>query len=432
MRRPLVALMLMAALLLAGCESSLVDRSATVVVSGRVLRSDGSPAGGVPVGLERAPGLGEFLAGTLFVTVTFFTACLADPPPEVCRGRAVRRATTAADGTYSIQLAGRDTQTFFGHAGNLSVSAELPPGPGEAAGAAVIAGFQVQTENLRLPDLQMWQPPVTVAGGRITWQPPPDGAPSYRVVAEDRSRPVWAFDSAGPEVTFDPRILEDSSGSVAVSARTSGTAEGTTLSILRRSARVPYRSTAGPPPSRGRPCTRDPGAAPLARCPLTDGDLSTALPAAATTSTTTHTSTVPSRDSATIDLGGARDVSLVVVRGCTCDVEASADGQIWRAFGRASGFSALTPARAGAARFVRVTGSLTDVREVSVWEEDAASQAPPPGAGPGPAPDPAVPAVPPASPAEPDRSRRGPALAALAALLVAATATAAAAARTRR
>ena len=60
MRRLLVLLVL--AVTLAACESSNLDRSAAVVVSGRVLGADGTPAAGVPVALEREPSAGEVTA----------------------------------------------------------------------------------------------------------------------------------------------------------------------------------------------------------------------------------------------------------------------------------------------------------------------------------------------------------------------------------
>lgn len=53
------------------------------MVTGRVLRADGGPAAGVPVAMEREPTFGDALAGSLLVPLTFFTACLADPPRGV-------------------------------------------------------------------------------------------------------------------------------------------------------------------------------------------------------------------------------------------------------------------------------------------------------------------------------------------------------------
>jgi hypothetical protein len=429
MRRFAAALVL-AALVLAGCETSKLDRAATVVVSGRVLGPDGAPAAGMTVGLERDPSVGEILTGLLVVPLTLGTACLADPPPTICRGRDIERTTTAADGTYSFTMTGREAQTSFGNAVSFTLSTAVAPAGGELSGAAVSADFRIQTENLRLPDLRVWQPVVTVATGRVTWSPPAGAAGTYQVVAEDAaSKPVWSFDGTRSEATFDPRILEDTAGSLAVSARTEEAAEGTTVTVRRRSGRMPYRSAAGPPPSRGRPCTLVPAAVPAVPCALTDGDFTNRPPRPELTAATTTTSTVaPMAESATIDLGRAVDVSLVVVRGCSCQVERSADGQAWTAVGRSGGYTAVVPSRTGPARFVRLTGSVSNLREVSVWEGTAAvtpAPAPAPSSenGPGPA------LAAPTTPSSADPSRRGPALVALAALLAAAIATGATASR---
>jgi hypothetical protein len=425
MRRILVVLVL--GLTFAACESSKLNDSATVVVSGRVLAADGGPAGGVTVGLERDPTVGEVLTGVFIVPLTLFTACLADPPPRICRGRDIERTTTAADGTYSFTMTGRNAQTTFGNVVWFTLSTQVPPAAGELSGPSVSADFKIQTENLLLPDLQVWQPAVSVAPGRVTWGPPAAGATGHQVVVEDAaSKHVWSFDGTRSEATFDPRILEDTAGSLAVSATTVAPAEGTNVAIHRRSGRVAYRSAAGPPLSRGRPCTLVP-AAPASPCPLTDGDFTTRRPEPAAAAATTST-VEPVAESATIDLGRSAEVSLVVVRGCSCQVERSVDGQAWTPIGRSTGFAAVVPARTGAARYVRLTGSLADLREVSVWE--GAPPAPPPPLPPAdgsPAPQVAAPA-----PSDDHPSRTGPALAALAALLVAAVGTAAAATRARR
>ena len=426
MRRALLALALVS---LVGCEASNLERAASVVVSGRVLRADGSPAGGVPVALEREPSVGETLTGLLAVPLTLFTACLADPPPTLCRGRSIKRATTAADGTYSFDLTGRETQTLFGNTVSFSLTTEVTPVAGELSGAAVTAGFRIQTENLRLPDLQVWQPAVSVTAGGVAWRPAAPGGGESQVVVEDAAgQPVWSFDGTRSEVAFDPRILEDTAGGVAVTSRLRTTAEGTTVTVLRRSGRVAYRSAAGPPASRGRHCTRGPAATPVAPCPLTDGDLANRLPGAPGATSTTAPSTV--QDAVTVDLGRAAEVSLVVVRGCACQVERSTDGQAWTAIGRATGFTAVVPSRTGLARYVRLTGPLSDLREVSVWEGAA-----PPATAP-PATTPAAPpggSGPTAAGAQPGgESRQGPALVALLALVGAAVATAAAAAAAAR
>src|SRR4051794_17952508 len=132
MRRVAVLLAVLA-LVGAGCEASQIDGSASVTVSGRILRADGSPAAGVPVGLEREPTVGEVVTGLVIVPLPLFPACLAAPPPALCHGRSVRRATTGADGAYTIQISGGDPRTFFGNARTMSLTAELPPAGGEVA-----------------------------------------------------------------------------------------------------------------------------------------------------------------------------------------------------------------------------------------------------------------------------------------------------------
>lgn len=434
MRRVLAVLVL--ALALAGCEVSNLDGAAPVVVSGRVLAADGSPAGGVPVALERDPTLGEAVAGLFLIPLSFGTVCLADPPAPLCRGRTVRRATTAADGSYTINLTGRDTQTGFGNAAPFTLSSQV-------GGSVVTADFRIQAEALRLPDLQAWAPAVSVASGRIGWGPPAPG--EYQVVVEDTAgRRVWSFEAERPEVSFDPRLLEDTAGSLAVAARTRTTAEGTTVVVRRQSPPAAYRGGAGPPLSRGRPCVVAPAGTALAPCPLTDGDLRSMLPPAPAPARGSDAvpTTAPAANQVTIDLGRLAEVSLVVVRGCTCTVDRSADGQAWTEVGRVSGFAAVAPARPGPARFVRLTGIYGEAGEVSVWEGRAPAAGPPTTLAPG-APAPAAPpavtppaaggaggqAAPAATP--PDEPRTGPALVALALLVMAGAGTGAAAARRR-
>ena len=343
MRRLLLVVLLAATL--AACESSKLDRAAAVVVSGRVLAADGAPAGGAPVALVREPSIGEIFTGLLVVPLTFGLACLGEAPAaSVCRGRTVERTVTAADGTYRLNLTGGETQTAFGNTVDFTLSTAV-------SGATVTADFKIQTENLVLPDLQAWQPAVSVAAGRIGWDPPAPG--SYQVVVEDGAgQLVWTFDSTRPSVSFDPRVLEDTAGKLAVAAITSAGAEGTSVSIRRQSARVDYRSAAGPPLSRGRPCTAGAPAAPVTPCPFTDGNFVNVLSRPATTTSTSTTSpsaAVP--ESTTLDLGRSADVSLIVVRGCACQVERSTDGQTWTAVGRATGYTVVVPSRTGPARF---------------------------------------------------------------------------------
>jgi hypothetical protein len=187
---------------------------------------------------------------------------------------------------------------------------------------------------------------------------------------------VWAFASDGSQLRFDPRILEDSQGGAFVVAGRELHATGTAVHAEYGSARVPYAGSAGPPPSRGAPCTlqlegRPPAA--LDPCPLTDGDFIDVVggTVAAAEPATTAGGGPAAAASATVDLRSARPLALVVVRGCACEVETSADGSAWTSLGRTPAADAsVVPPRPTTARFVRVrtTGSLAELREVSVWE----------------------------------------------------------------
>jgi hypothetical protein len=220
--------------------------------------------------------------------------------------------------------------------------------------------------------------------------------------------------------------LEDTAGQLAVAAVTSAGAEGTTVTLRRQSARVDYRSAAGPPLSRGRPCTAGAPAVPVTPCPFTDGNFVNRLPRPATPITTTSAPGAVTPETATIDLGRPADVSLIVVRGCACQVERSTDGQTWTAVGRASGYTVIAPSRVGPARFLRLTGPLSDLHEVSVWEGAPAAAPAPPGPGTAPPPPAPVPAD------TPTESRTVPALFALALLVLAAIGTGAGALVARR
>ena len=82
-----------------------------------LLAADGAPAGGAPVALVREPSIGEIFTGLLVVPLAFGLACLGEAPAAaLCRGRPVERTVTAADGSYSLRLTGRETQTAFGNA----------------------------------------------------------------------------------------------------------------------------------------------------------------------------------------------------------------------------------------------------------------------------------------------------------------------------
>lgn len=350
--------------------ASRVDRAAPIDISVRVVGPDGTPAAGAPVRLARETSVGDFFGGFFLASFTLFTACLADPPPEPCRRGLVRSATAAGDGGAAFQLTGKDTQTAVGGASTFSVGSKQRPAAGELDGAATTLRFRVQTEALALPDLRMWDAGLRLddaTHARWAALPPAgygDGA-GYRVLFEDAAgASVWTFEADHADLSFDPRVLEDTSGGAVVVGRRRLPATGTGVDAVYGSARVAYTGSAGAPVSRGRPCTLDPPAAGAAgvQCPLTDGDFATAGFAASTTS-------------ATVDLGSVRPVALVVGRGCGCTLETSVDGTGWTRLGELpAGDGSLRPPRPTQARYVRARSSgdapagLGSLRELSIWD----------------------------------------------------------------
>ena len=340
-----------------------------------MLAPGGSPAEGAAAALTRETGVGELFGGFFLASFTLFTACLADPPPAICRGGFRRTATAGVDGTVLFHLQGTDAQTTFGTASTFALGAGAP-----AEGPATTYRFRIQTQQLALPDLRLWDPDFRLPGpGQATWDRLPgtgfgDGS-GYRVLFETPAGgSVWAFPSDGTQLRYDARVLEDSQGDAVVVARRKLHAEGTDVDAVYGSARAAYVSLAGPPPSRGAPCSLQVGTEPasvLSPCPLTDGDLTDPLGPDSPGTASTSTSGAARPSSATVDLGSVRPIALVVVRGCACRVEASDEGSAWSGLGSlGAADSSLVPPRPVRARFVRVatTGSLGALREISVWD----------------------------------------------------------------
>ncbi|MFY9587255.1 MAG: hypothetical protein WAT66_07365, partial [Actinomycetota bacterium] len=126
-----------------------------------------------------------------------------------------------------------------------------------------------------------------------------------------------------------------------------------------------------PPPSRGRPCTipdaqgRTVAQAP---CRLTDGEFGQEFRPQVCGGESGCTE--PPHTETTVDLGAAVPVDLVVLRGCdrTCRVETSPDNRRWRLAGVATeDLAALTPAGGRRERYVRVSGAVDTLNELSVW-----------------------------------------------------------------
>ncbi|MCW2797603.1 hypothetical protein [Nocardioides sp.] len=370
--RRVSALLAVLSLAVTGCTFSSVDPDAPIRISGRALDASGRPLSGAHVLLFKQADLGEVLLGTVLAIGTLSTVCLLRDPPALCDKASI--ATADADGRYEFELKGSDTQGTLGTEATLNAVFSGPP----AQGSTTIS-FTAKDTEITLPDARLWRSRASVSGQiGLSWSPLPRAAgrdPAYtaELFEAHGQSAFWSQPASGNAASIDPRILEDQSGAVAVSAGTdlaggSGTGD---VRASYLSTRLPVDGTASRPPSRGRPCAAVTGTArPVTRtmsaCAATDGDLLT--PAQLSGKGAAVVTGV------VIDLGGSRPVDLVVARGVSGQliVEVSEDGSTYRTVATGSGPTlALRPAGRPNARFVRLRSPAgldeSLLSELSVW-----------------------------------------------------------------
>jgi hypothetical protein len=365
----MVALLAMAALLgVAACsEQSRVAPDAVVSITGGVQAPDGAPAADRPVKLGTGITEGE----GAYAVLTVGLSCTSG----ACRGK-VRDATTDGAGHYAFTLKGSDTQSTFGEAVSVLVSATGQPATGQVSGPMSSARFRVQAANVVLPTLPLVDPGLSVDGtdGILARWRTTRGGP-YDLSFENGSDvPVWLVHTTDSQVAIDPRVLEDTAGRAVVAGAQEEAIEGSKVALRWRSPGVPYAAGAGVPPSRGRPCryvdatgaaTEHEGA-----CPLTDADLAGATAPPPVCPPGGAGGACPPPVAAVVDLGAPVPAELVVVRGCQggCAVEVSDDGTSFRPAGSVADDFGLAALDGRPVRAVRVgVGSGFGLREVSVW-----------------------------------------------------------------
>lgn len=358
----------------AGCSFSSVDPDASVSVSGRALNAAGKPLADTPVLLFKQADIGEVLFGTVLTVGSLGSVCLLPDAPSLCRK--AKTARTDADGRYSFDLRGSDTQGTLGTKATMSVVFAT-----KATGSTTVS-FTAEEPEISLPDARLWKAAARVSQSsreiRLSYAALPGAAgqePTYTasLFARSGQGALWTQPASGRTATIDPRILEDRPGAVAAGARATlaGGSGAGDLRVSFLSPRLEVRATAGAAPSRGRRCGAVTGTAPVKHAPLgtcaaTDGDLDRPAQLRAPGGAVVT--------GAVIDRGTARPVSLVVARGLSGQflVEVSADGTVWQTVATSSGAAAaIVPPGRPTARFVRLRSPAgldeSLLAEISVW-----------------------------------------------------------------
>lgn len=372
-------------LVMLSCTPSNVDPDADVSISGTVARHDGRPAKDARVALTK----GGDLAFGLSVFATLGLACMSGES-KVPRCGGARVVETDARGRYEIDVKGSDTQDSFGQAATMEMSSVLPRSRREVEGPGTTVRFQVQTERLNIP-LRFWEPRVEarIRGKRaaVLWSRLPStllpkdiSISRFRTdvrFARGGDETVWILRDVDSGARFDSRVLEDTSGNVAVTAEARSLdvrdVRGRDIDIVLRSGRYPYRGPSTAPASRGAPCSwRARGMEPVRQspCAVTDGRFEqAAVPQVPVPCPTTGECPPGLPRQVVLHLEGARPVDLVVVRGCdSCAVDIRRAGR-WEEVGRGAQSSfVVNPVGRPVTSSLRVRGALGEIREVSVWD----------------------------------------------------------------
>jgi hypothetical protein len=383
MKKPIIAGAALTMLMVA-CTASRVDPKADISITGSVQRAGGVPVAGSRLAMTRESDAGDVLLGI----ATIGLACLdRGAAPAFCRS--ARITSTRSNGGFTYQIKGSDTQSTFGYSAVLSLTTVLGRKANEVSGSSTTYRFHVQTEKLNLP-IRLWEPSLAAGtgsfGAKVSFSRVPAGlipaqlgrgGQRYSVVFARGNEVVWRLGAARSGMTFDLRVLEDSSGAMRVVASSTGLRVseglGDEVAFVMRSGARPYESPMDPPVSRGLGCSvvdEHGKRYPIAPCDLTDGTFEKEFRPIICTGATGCVE--PRHTAAFIDLGRRISATLVVVRGCqdACRVETSVDARTWRLIGVAQSEQAAFPlTRSVPARYARVSGSpsVDGLTEISVW-----------------------------------------------------------------
>lgn len=339
------------ALLVPGCfgPASKVDSNASLTVAGVAQRQNGGGDAGSNVLLIRHPDALQAFGDAIAVIGTVGLACIAGND-SLCHPFA--QASAGSDGSFTFPaIRGADTQGSTGEA--LLFSAWLS-GPAATAPATAPAGvnvdFYIQKAQVTLPALRLWESAgsETDAGGAPTFSWPSlesaigSAADDYRVqITTAHGETIWSASAAGSAtgLAIDGRVTQDFAGNWSTWAHKKLAGDGTDFDVTWYAPATAYASRGVVPPSRGKDCWLDGANGPVKQspCPLTDGNLATALqPLPTPACPSGQTCTPPPQNNwVYVDLGAPTALSALVLydvafgSASLADVEGSLDATRW-------------------------------------------------------------------------------------------------------
>jgi hypothetical protein len=241
---------LLVALLLVPVVPAQAAAKKHVVVTGVLHYADGTPAAGQHVELERVTGFGDVLATLFFFGFTGGLAsvlCFQEGASDalVACGKNAAATRTDRNGRYRFEMS---ADAIDSPDRSFRITARIPRTAKRAAGARVEVRTHLIPGTNALPHLSFWEPKVTGPLDRLSWTPVP-GDPTAGYAVQFAGRNGFSLD--GSAEPLDLRLLEDTRGTLSVTARGHRGKLGATWTSPLRS----YRGTAGAPVSRHARCT---------------------------------------------------------------------------------------------------------------------------------------------------------------------------------
>jgi len=361
-------------LVVAGCfgPASKVDSNATLTVAGAAARQNGDADATAQVLLIRHPDALQAIGDVITIIGSVGLACVAGND-SLCSPYA--RATVGGSGSFSFPpIHGADTKGSTGEALLFSTWLTGPAAsPPASAPGGVGVDFYIQSSQVTIPSLRLWETAGSVAdaGGsaQFSWSSLDSaiGTPAddYRLqITTASGLTIWSAKAgSSTSATIDPRVTQDFAGNWAIWAHRKIAGADTDFNVTWYSPSTAWASRGLVPASRGKDCYVQGASGPVQQspCALTDGDLATRFqPLTAPACPAGQTCTPPQQNNwVYVDLGAPTTLSALVVYDLnlgigSATIEGSMDATTWSPIGILPSTPYSLVPLSGSARYVRL------------------------------------------------------------------------------